>query len=126
MMVSLNIKLKRAYKSAEPADGLRILVERLWPRGVSKEEAHLEDWCKDIAPSNELRKWYGHQVERWPSFRKKYIEELERNADVVSELYQRCEGKTVTFIYAAHDEAHNSAVVLKDFMESYAKLRVAH
>jgi uncharacterized protein YeaO (DUF488 family) len=117
MMKSLNIKLKHAYDPVESADGIRILVERLWPRGLSKDRAHLDDWCKDIAPSTELRKWYNHKVELWPSFRKKYIEELEGKADAVSELHHKCQGKTVTFVFAAHDEAHNSAVVLKEFME---------
>lgn len=113
-----NIQLKRAYEPVEPSDGLRILVERLWPRGLSKEKAHIDLWCKEIAPSTELRKWYNHELERWPDFQKKYTEELKANPEEVSELRQHCKGKKVTFIYAARDEEHNGAVVLKHFLET--------
>lgn len=114
------IKLKRAYEVPEASDGKRILVERLWPRGLSKDKAQVDYWNKDVAPSTALRKWYDHQVERWPSFREKYVEELQNNPDALSELRQQYQGHTVTFIYAAHDELHNSAVVLKDFLENKA------
>jgi uncharacterized protein YeaO (DUF488 family) len=111
------IQLKRAYEPAQPSDGMRILVERLWPHGLSKEKAHIDLWLKEIAPSTELRKWYNHQLERWPEFQQKYAEELKANPEQVSQLKKHCSGKKVTFIYAAHDEAHNSAVVLKQFLE---------
>lgn len=116
MASSDNIKLKRVYEPEEPSDGVRILVERLWPRGLSKEKAHVDYWSKKVAPSTVLRKWYNHQLERWPDFRRKYIEELQNNSDAVSELRQQCHGRHVTFVFAAQDEAHSSAVVLKEFM----------
>jgi len=117
-MTSARIKLKRVYEPIQPEDGLRILVERLWPRGVSKEKAKIDDWLKEIAPSTELRKWYAHQPERWPAFREKYVEELQAKPEAVSHLRSLCSGQqTVTFIYAARDEAHNSAIVLKHFIE---------
>ena len=118
-MPNAPIKLKRVYEPVEPKDGLRILVERLWPRGVSKEKAKIDYWVKDIAPSTELRKWYAHQLERWPVFRERYIEELKVKPEVVSQVRAFCSGnQTVTFIYAARDDAHNSAVVLKHFLET--------
>jgi uncharacterized protein YeaO (DUF488 family) len=118
MAPSYSINIKRVYEPVEPDDGIRILVERLWPRGLSKEKAQVEYWCKEVAPSHELRKWYGHQVERWPVFREKYIQELKQNPDAVTELQHYCLDKKVTFVYAARDEAHNSSVVLKEFLES--------
>jgi len=112
----MSIKLKRAYEKPEKSDGSRILVERLWPRGVTKEEADIDLWMKDIAPSAELRKWYSHDVEKWPEFQKRYRKELTANKELVKDLKTRAK-KTVTFVYAAKDEEHNSAVVLKDFIE---------
>jgi uncharacterized protein YeaO (DUF488 family) len=112
----MSIKLKRAYEKPEKSDGSRILVERLWPRGVTKEEAEIDLWMKDIAPSAELRKWYSHDVEKWPEFQKRYRKELTANKELVNDLKTRAK-KTVTFVYAAKDEEHNSAVVLKDFIE---------
>ena len=112
----MSIKLKRAYEKPEKSDGSRILVERLWPRGVTKEEAEIDLWMKDIAPSAELRKWYIHDVEKWPEFQKRYRKELTANKELVNDLKTRAK-KTVTFVYAAKDEEHNSAVVLKDFIE---------
>lgn len=97
---------------------MRILVERLWPRGLSKEKAQVDFWARELAPSTVLRQWYDHQIERWPAFQEKYTEELKANSEAVSELCALCKGKTVTFIYAAKDEAHNSAVVLKAFLET--------
>jgi uncharacterized protein YeaO (DUF488 family) len=111
------IKLKRAYKPASKDDGLRILVERLWPRGVSKQKAKIDVWLKDLAPSTELRKWYGHDPARWPQFRKRYWAELKGGGDVLALLKYVTQEKTVTFVYAASDEERNSAVVLKEFLE---------
>lgn len=113
----VKIKLKRAYEPASPDDGLRLLVERLWPRGVRKEAARIDHWFKDLAPSPELRKWYDHQPERWPGFQSRYRAELE-NADdaVLEELLRLCRASDVTFVFAARDEARNSAVVLREFL----------
>src|SRR5215469_9652212 len=108
------IKLKRAYEPAGKDDGLRILVERLWPRGVSKARLKLDLWLKDLAPSQELRQWYGHEIARWPQFRKRYQAELKEHADLLKLLNYVAQDRTVSFVYAAHDEEHNSAVVLKE------------
>jgi len=111
------IKLKRAYEPAAQDDGLRILVERLWPRGVSKQKARIDLWLKTVAPSTDLRKWYNHDPARWPAFRKRYGAELDDVADVVALLKLVADARTVTFVYAAADEERNSAVALKAFLE---------
>jgi uncharacterized protein YeaO (DUF488 family) len=111
------IKLKRAYEAASKDDGLRILVERLWPRGVSKQKAAIDLWLKDVAPSTDLRKWYNHEPDRWPEFQKRYRAELKDLGDVLTLLSYVAEERTVTFVYAASDEERNSAVVLKAFLE---------
>ena len=111
------IKLKRAYEPASRDDGLRILVERLWPRGVSKQKAQIDLWLKALAPSTELRQWYGHDPARWPQFRKRYRAELKGQGNLLALLKYVTEEKTVTFVYAASDEERNSAVVLKEFLE---------
>ena len=111
------IKLKRAYEAASKANGLRILVERLWPRGVSKQKAQIDFWLKDLAPSTELRTWYGHDPARWPRFRKLYWAELKDQGDMLALLKHLAQERTVTFVYAASDEERNSAVALKEFLE---------
>lgn len=111
------IKLKRAYDAASKDDGLRILVERLWPRGVSKKEAQFDLWLKELAPSTELRKWYGHEPARWPQFRKRYWAELKSRGDVLALLRHVTHGEPVTFVYAAGDEERNSAVALREYLE---------
>jgi uncharacterized protein YeaO (DUF488 family) len=111
------MKLKRAYEATSPDDGLRILVERLWPRGVSKQKARIDLWLKDLAPSTELRQWYGHDSARWPQFRKRYWAELKKQGDLLVLLKYVTEEKAVTFVYAAGDEERNSAVALKEFLE---------
>lgn len=111
------IKLKRAYEVASKDDGLRILVERLWPRGVSKQKARIDLWLKDLAPTTELRQWYGHEPAKWPQFCKRYWAELKEKGDVLALLKYVTEEKTVTFVYAASDMERNSAVALKDFLE---------
>ncbi len=111
------IHLKRAYEAASPGDGLRILVERLWPRGVSKKKAHIDLWLKDVAPSTELRKWYGHDPARWPEFRKRYRAELKHQGSLLALLKYVAGKEAVTFVYAAADEEHNSAVALKEVLE---------
>jgi uncharacterized protein YeaO (DUF488 family) len=111
------IRLKRVYEPVSKDDGLRILVERLWPRGVSKQKARIDLWLKDLAPSTELRQWYGHDPARWPQFRTRYRAELKDQGDVLTLLRYVAEDRTVTFVYAAADEERNSTVVLKGFLE---------
>ena len=111
------IKLKRAYEPASKDDGLRVLVQRLWPRGVSKQKARIDLWLKTLAPSTELRRWYGHDPARWPQFRKRYGAELKGQGDLLTLLKYVTQERTVTFVYAASDEERNSAVVLKELLE---------
>jgi len=108
-----NIHLKRAYEAPEKADGQRILVDRLWPRGVSKADAAIDDWKKEIAPSTALRKWFGHDPERWEAFRDRYRRELRDHSDQVAELRALARKGRITLVYSAHDQAHNDAVVLR-------------
>ena len=112
------IRLKRVYESPSKEDGIRILVERLWPRGLTREQAAFDMWWKEIAPSTELRRWFAHIPERWDEFCVRYTEELSKNQKVVQALWSECKGKKVTLIFAAKDELRNSAVVLKKFLES--------
>ncbi|MFW6079427.1 MAG: DUF488 domain-containing protein [Gemmatimonadota bacterium] len=113
----MEIRLKRIYEEPSQDDGARVLVERLWPRGVSRERAALEAWPKDVAPSHELRRWYGHDPERWPEFRERYRRELRGRGEPVSVLRRIVERGRTTFVYAARDERRNSAVVLKEYLE---------
>jgi uncharacterized protein YeaO (DUF488 family) len=115
------IKLKRAYKAPSGDDGLRILVERLWPRGISKQKAKIHLWLKDLAPSAALRKWYSHDPARWLQFRKRYWSELAAHTDVLKLLKLVTQTRPVTFIYAANDEERNSAVALKRFLERHGQ-----
>jgi uncharacterized protein YeaO (DUF488 family) len=111
------IRLKRVYEEPTESDGFRILVERLWPRGLRKEDAAVDLWLKEVAPSTALRQWYAHDVTRWPAFRRRYEAELRANAPAVRTLCAYCALHPIaTFVYAAHDAEHNSAVVLRDFM----------
>lgn len=109
-------QLKRAYAPASREDGCRVLVERLWPRGISKTRAAIDDWLKDIAPSAELRKWYGHDLERWEEFRRRYWDELRSNREAVTALREKERGGKVTLIYATHDEEHSGALALKQYL----------
>ena len=111
------IKLKRVYEKPSKGDGLRILVERLWPRGITKERASVDLWLKDVAPSTELRKGFGHDPAKWEQFRERYAAELKQNKDAVNLLKQKCKEGTITLVYAARDEKHNSAVALKEILE---------
>jgi uncharacterized protein YeaO (DUF488 family) len=113
------IKLKRAYEEPARDDGFRVLVERLWPRGLSKERAALDLWLKEVAPSPELRKWYAHDTLKWEEFQKRYRKELEQKKDELALLREKSRDGTVTFVYAAKDETHNSALVLKQFIERH-------
>ena len=119
------IKLKRAYEEPSRDDGSRILVERLWPRGLSKERASLDLWLKDVAPSPALRKWFAHDLAKWEQFQKRYWKELEGKDEDVQLLKQKGKQGTVTLIYAARDEEHNSALVLKQFLEGRKRSRTS-
>ena len=111
------IKLKRVYEASNKSDGVRILVERLWPRGLTKEAAAVDHWVKDIAPSPGLRKWYGHDPDKWLAFQQRYRAELDANKDEIDALRKLLKNGATTFVYAAKDEARNSAVVLKAYLE---------
>lgn len=112
----MSIRLKRIYEPPRSEDGLRFLVERLWPRGVSRERAQLDGWYRELAPSPELRRWYDHEVDRWPEFRRRYRSELDGAGSELDGLLAAARGGTVTFLYAAKDEKHNSALVLRDYV----------
>ena len=111
-----HIKLKRAYEKASPEDGTRILIDRLWPRGISKEAAAIDHWFKATAPSTELRKWFGHDPPRWDEFRRRYMAELRQHAEQLGEIRKLARRGPITLVYAAHDELHNDAVVLRNVL----------
>ncbi|OJW22000.1 MAG: hypothetical protein BGO49_14545 [Planctomycetales bacterium 71-10] len=111
-----HLRLKRAYEPAEPEDGVRILVDRLWPRGVSKADAAIDEWMKDVAPSAELRRWFGHDPGRWAEFQRRYRAELRAQAPLLDRLRALAKAGTVTLVYAARDEEHNDAIVLRDVL----------
>jgi uncharacterized protein YeaO (DUF488 family) len=106
------LRLKRAYEPAAHADGYRILIDRLWPRGLSKEKAAVNEWMKEVAPSADLRRWFGHDPERWREFRRRYERELRTREELVREIAALASRRRVTLVYGARDEAHNDAVVL--------------
>jgi uncharacterized protein YeaO (DUF488 family) len=112
MSPQLHVKTKRIYEPASGDDGRRVLVDRLWPRGVSKSEAKLDAWDRELAPSTELRQWFAHRPERFPEFRRRYLAELSGQPESLSKLRQSARQETVTLLYAAHDQEHNEAVVL--------------
>jgi len=113
----MNIKIKRVYEEPDRNDGERILVDRLWPRGLTKEKAHVDLWLKEIAPSTELRKWFDHDPEKWKSFCGRYETEIRQKDDLIKVLKQKARQGTITLIYGARDEKHNEALVLKQFLE---------
>jgi uncharacterized protein YeaO (DUF488 family) len=112
------IQMKRVYDDPEPGDGTRVLVDRLWPRGLSKEQARVDVWLKDIAPSNEMRKWFGHDPEKFAQFRQRYTQELTSGAalEALQQLRGMAEKGVVTLLYAAHDSEHSNATVLRDIL----------
>ncbi|MGB3273513.1 MAG: DUF488 domain-containing protein [Xanthobacteraceae bacterium] len=111
------IRIKRAYEAPAAGDGVRVLVDRLWPRGVKREAASIDHWLKELAPSADLRKWFGHDPERWAEFQTRYRAELKANPEAVAELRALAKSaKTLTLVFAAKDEAHNNAVVLRDLL----------
>ncbi len=111
------IKLKRVYDRPEKGDGLRILVDRLWPRGLTKEKAKIDLWMKEIAPSHALRKWVHHDPKRWPEFKKRYFAELAKNKELVENILSQSKGQTLTLLFAAKDEQQNNAVALREYLE---------
>jgi uncharacterized protein YeaO (DUF488 family) len=112
----VDVRLKRAYDAASPSDGYRVLIDRLWPRGVSKQKAKLDEWEKELAPSTELREWFGHEPSRFAEFRRRYISELRHARPRLTELRRRARTGTLTLVYAAHDSEHNDAVVLAEVL----------
>ena len=112
----MDVRLKRAYEPASAEDGYRVLVDRLWPRGVSKEQAKLDAWDQELAPSRQLREWFGHEPDRFPEFRRRYIDELRANRARLRELRRRARTGTLTLVYSAHDSEHNDAVVLAEVL----------
>jgi uncharacterized protein YeaO (DUF488 family) len=110
------IKVKRIYEPPAPEDGKRILVDRLWPRGLAREEARVDEWLKEIAPSDELRRWFGHDPARWEEFRRRYREELASRGELLDRLRTEALHGAVTLLFAAKDEEHNNAVVLKKLL----------
>lgn len=112
------IKLKRAYEDPADDDGERVLVERLWPRGITKDKARIDEWRKDVSPSPELRQWFSHDPAKWEEFKRRYWSELARNPVPVQELKRKASHGIVTFVYSAKDQEHNSALLLKEFLES--------
>jgi len=115
------ISLKRVYEKPGLKDGKRILVERFWPRGLKKDEAKIDEWLREVAPSTELRKWFGHDPAKWDEFKERYWKELDKKKDIISKLAkERLENK-VTFVFAAKDQQHNNAVALKEYIENQLK-----
>jgi uncharacterized protein YeaO (DUF488 family) len=115
------LKLKRAYDPAAKADGTRILVERLWPRGLSREKVHVDTWLKDVAPSTDLRKWFGHDPEKWPQFRERYFRELDARPEAWQQILSKARRGLVTLIYSSHDTLHNNAVALQEYLQAKAR-----
>jgi uncharacterized protein YeaO (DUF488 family) len=115
------LKLKRAYDPAAKADGTRILVERLWPRGLSRAKVHVDTWLKDVAPSTELRKWFGHDPEKWPQFRERYFRELDARPEAWQQILSKARRGLVTLIYSSHDTLHNNAVALQEYLQAKAR-----
>ena len=110
------VKLKRAYEHAAAGDGIRILIDRLWPRGVKKADAAIDQWVKDIAPSTALRKWFGHDPVRWQEFRRRYAEEVRAHPEQLDRLRALARQGPITLVYSAHDEVHNDAVALRGLL----------
>jgi uncharacterized protein YeaO (DUF488 family) len=111
------IKLKRAYDRASRDDGVRYLVERLWPRGMKKTRLQLDGWLKEVAPSPELRKWFGHDPKKWPQFRQRYFAELKAHEESLEPLLQAARRGSVTLVFSSHDTEHNAAVALRDYLK---------
>lgn len=121
----MDVRLKRAYEPAVPADGYRVLIDRLWPRGVTHEKARLDEWARELAPSAELRRWFAHDPARFDEFRHRYTEELAAQDSKLRELRRRAREGTLTLVYAARDTEHNDAVVLAERLRGRAQPRRA-
>ncbi len=115
---SLNMSIKRVYEKPSPDDGYRVLVDRLWPRGLAREKAQIDEWLKEAAPSHELRRWYGHDAEKWPDFKKRYSEELGKNADFIDAFRERVLGQKITLLYSSREERYNNAQALMEYLKS--------
>ncbi len=113
-----HIRIKRVYEEPKKADGRRILVDRLWARGLPKEKARVDVWSKEIAPSNELRRWYRHDPDRWEEFKKRYADELDAKPDIVKKFIEELRADIVTFLYSSKEEQLNNAVALKEYIET--------
>ncbi|MEI7035269.1 DUF488 domain-containing protein [Fulvimonas yonginensis] len=122
----MSLAVKRVYDPPSPEDGYRVLVDRLWPRGLKKESAALDLWAKDVGPSRELREWFGHEPARWEGFRHRYAAELDAHAEQWRPLAAKAARQRVTLLYGARDEEHNNAVALKNYLESYLAAHGPH
>jgi len=116
------IQVKRAYEPHEPGDGLCFLVDRLWPRGITKENLRLDGWLKDVAPSDALRNWFGHDPAKWEEFRRRYEAELDDNGEAWRPLLELSRSQTITLLFGAHDRERNNAVALRSFLEARIKM----
>jgi uncharacterized protein YeaO (DUF488 family) len=114
----VSIRIKRAYEEPAKNDGYRVLVDRIWPRGVKKEELKIDRWLKEIAPSSELRKWFGHKTDRWPEFKDRYSKELDDKEELIRELAERARRGRLTLVFGAKNEEENNAVALKEYLSS--------
>ncbi len=117
------ISVKRVYEPRAPADGFRVLVDRVWPRGITKKDAAIDLWARDVAPSTELRKWFGHDPARWDEFQHRYKAELHDQTDALKAVLDAGGNKPITLVFSAHDEEHNQAIVLRDVLSRMAKSR---
>ena len=115
----MKIQIKRVYEKPSQDDGFRMLVDRIWPRGLNKEKAQLDQWIKDIAPSTPLRKWFDHKENRFNEFSKKYIQELESSPELIGKILEVAHEKPLTLVYSAKDENHNQAIVLKNYLQNH-------
>lgn len=115
------LQLKRVYEPAESTDGKRLLVERLWPRGVKKTELVLDEWIKDVAPSDELRRWFSHDPNKWNQFRERYFRELDEKIEAWEPILKAAKRNRVTLLYSSHDTEHNNAVALKEYVDAHSR-----
>ncbi len=120
---SNRIKLKRAYDEPAAGDGCRILVDRIWPRGKTKESLKIDEWLRDIAPSNELREWFGHDRQKWNEFKKRYFTELKNKNELIEKIRSQAKNNTVTLVYSAKEEQFNNAEALKEYLENLSTVR---
>jgi uncharacterized protein YeaO (DUF488 family) len=119
----MTIRVKRAYEAPSREDGERILVDRLWPRGVRKDKARVDAWVRDVAPSSQLRKWFGHDPDRWDEFKRRYFRELDAHKERIEALRRQLRGQIVTLLYGTKDTEHNNAAALRDYLTRHRKWR---